>query len=296
MVCTAVSDQENCSKTTDTPIHIAQLSDTSFLNRYDVFFLDVWGTLSDGERFYPEAITFLDQILAQGKRFIFVSNASRLSEEARKNYPKKGLPEYGDKLQVVTAGQTCVDDIATGKYGQKFYIYGKAINLPEGLTYTDNLDEASAVLMAMCNTPAEGGLTPHQTFLDNILARDMPVVCANADQWVFEGGRQYICSGHIARHYQHMGGKATLYGKPEEVMFEYGHKLCGLNVPKNRILMIGDSFETDIQGAHKYGIDSCVVLTGLYMKSTDLTPVEWMQTQAAEYKGIMPTYWCEKVQ
>lgn len=281
------------------PAYALQLSDTSFLNRYDVFFLDVWGTLSNGLQFFPEAIHFLNQIILHNKQFVFVSNASRLSSESRKGYVSKGLPDYGAHLKVVTAGQTCIDDVLTGQYGHKLYAYGKGVDLPaeatHNITYTDNLDEADAIFMAMCNTTSEKGMTPHHAFLDNILARKLPVICANADQWVFEGNKLYMCSGHIAKHYQKMGGVAALYGKPEKAMFDYAHALCGLDIPKNRILMIGDSFETDIQGAHHYGIDSCIVLTGLYERTPHLTPVKWLTHQSAEHKNIMPTYWSQKV-
>lgn len=281
------------------PSYVDKLSDTSFLHRYDVFFLDVWGTLSNGVQFFPKAIYFLNQIIQHNKQFIFVSNASRLSSESRKGYASKGLPDYGDQLKVVTAGQTCMDDILTGQYGQKLYAYGKAVHLPtehnQGITYTNNLDEADAIFMAMCNTPSEQGITPHQPFLDQILARKLPIICANADQWVFEGNKLYMCSGYIARHYQKMGGLAKLYGKPEKAMFDYAHALCGLDIPKNRILMIGDSFETDIQGAQHYGIDSCVVLTGLYERTPQLSPTEWLADQSAEYNNMMPTYWSQKI-
>lgn len=295
MAHTVLAFEENTVALQTKPQYMQCLSDTSFLNRYDVFFLDVWGTLSDGIKFSPGAIHFLNQVLANGKRFVFVSNASRPSKEAREGYPKKGLPDYGNNLMVVTAGQTCVDDILTNRHGKLFYAYGKPVPLPEGYNYTTNLDDANAVIAAMCNTLSADGIAPHQDFLEKIHAKNLPMICSNADQWVYEGNQLFMCAGFVARQYEAMGGNVTYYGKPHVRMFDDAHKLCGLDVPKNKILMVGDSFETDIQGASRYGIDSCVVLSGLYAKTPDLTPEEWIQQQAQMYNGVLPTCWAHCV-
>lgn len=277
------------------PPYLASFVDASFLERYDAFFLDVWGTLSDGVRFYPEAIPFLDRVLEIGKRIVLVSNSSRSHHEARAGYLQKGLPNYGNKLWVVTAGQTCINDIGRGLHGQRFYAYGHPVSLPSGYVYVQNLDDADAVIVAMCNTADEDGMAPHQDFLDLMLQKHLPIVCANADQWVYDGGLLYMCAGHITRHYEAMGGQVTFYGKPHKAMFEEAHKLCGLDIPYNRILMVGDSFETDIQGAYNYGTHSCVVLTGLYNRASNMPPEDWIRDQSRLYNGVLPTYWSHHV-
>lgn len=47
------------------------------------------------------------------------------------------------------------------------------------------------------------------------------------------------------------------YQKPNPIFFEYIHKIVAPNIEKNKILMIGDSLESDVAGGNNYGIDTC---------------------------------------
>ena len=46
------------------------------------------------------------------------------------------------------------------------------------------------------------------------------------------------------------------FAKPDVRFFEYSAKMAK-NFPKTSALVIGDRLETDIQGAHNFGLDSC---------------------------------------
>lgn len=52
--------------------------------------------------------------------------------------------------------------------------------------------------------------------------------------------------------------EAMGYKKPQKEYFEYILKSLG-NPPKNQVLMLGDSYGSDILGAHNAGIDCCFV-------------------------------------
>jgi len=47
------------------------------------------------------------------------------------------------------------------------------------------------------------------------------------------------------------------FRKPHPHIFEYTHRLSEASVPKEEILMIGDSLEGDIAGGNNYGVDTC---------------------------------------
>lgn len=57
------------------------------------------------------------------------------------------------------------------------------------------------------------------------------------------------------------GKRATIIGKPSTLMFEMALKKA--KCAKEDAVMVGDQLETDIAGAHKAGIDSILVLTGV---------------------------------
>ena len=52
------------------------------------------------------------------------------------------------------------------------------------------------------------------------------------------------------------------FGKPDLRIFEYAYKHCKKSVPKDKILMVGDTLITDIEGGNNFGIDTALVLTG----------------------------------
>lgn len=276
------------------PTYISQLSSPHILEKYDAFFLDMWGTLFDGNSFFKESIHFLQQAQQHNKTIVIVSNASRGSREAEENYYKRGLPDLRPNFHVLTAGEMCKNGIASGKHGTKFIGYEKDIHLPNNATYVHDISLADSVILSAITTPYDEGLEPHQSFLDLCLKHNKPIVCANADVAAYNGKTLYSCAGRLTQHYEAMGGTATYYGKPDVGMFEKANELAG-NFDKNKILMVGDFFETDIKGAAQYGIDSCVVLSGMYQRCNTQAPENWL-TQQAELYNVMPTYWAHIVQ
>lgn len=55
--------------------------------------------------------------------------------------------------------------------------------------------------------------------------------------------------------------KPIVMGKPKTAMFEYALKKLGLS--KDEVVMVGDNYYTDIQGALNFGMDSLFVETGI---------------------------------
>lgn len=61
--------------------------------------------------------------------------------------------------------------------------------------------------------------------------------------------------------------ESILIGKPAETFFKMA--LMDLNLPAENVMMIGDDIESDIIGANRLGISTCLVQTGKY-RSEDL--------------------------
>lgn len=62
------------------------------------------------------------------------------------------------------------------------------------------------------------------------------------------------------------------FRKPHPDIFEYAHRLSEASVPKEKILMIGDSLEGDIAGGNNYGVDTCWLNRGLESNPTPHIP------------------------
>lgn len=69
-------------------------------------------------------------------------------------------------------------------------------------------------------------------------------------------------AGAIAKAYSDMGGRVTWFGKPHTGIYEFALSKLS-NIPRNRILCIGDSLEHDVRGAKNFGCPVALVRTGL---------------------------------
>ena len=52
-------------------------------NKYDAFFIDLWGVVHNGVKLYPEAIKVLKNLNKLNKRFVLISNAPRPSKNVK---------------------------------------------------------------------------------------------------------------------------------------------------------------------------------------------------------------------
>lgn len=83
----------------------------------------------------------------------------------------------------------------------------------------------------------------------------------NPDLGINQHGIYRYCSGYYAEKIKQLGGKVIYSGKPYEEIYSKVLQECP-SVAKNRILMIGYTFYTDILADNWFGIDSGLVLTG----------------------------------
>jgi HAD superfamily hydrolase (TIGR01450 family) len=115
------------------------------------------------------------------------------------------------------------------------------------------------------------------------------VIVANTDKtYPINHDKVAIATGAIAKMIEDIVGKQFMrFGKPDGQMFifAYEHITRFPNVSKNEILMVGDTLNTDILGGNKFGLDTCLVLTGnTRLEDADIK---------IESSGIIPTHICE---
>ena len=117
-----------------------------------------------------------------------------------------------------------------------------------------------------------------------LVASGKTLVCANPDKRANEGGRFVVRQGSIAELYEELGGKVVYYGKPDPRIFESLIKRYCPEVPKNKIVMIGDTCTTDILGAHRAGIEAILTIEGGVTEYL----MEKHQNGFAEYLETLP--------
>lgn len=238
--------------------------------RYDVILSDIWGVLHDGEKHFPAAADAVTRARAAGVKVVLITNAPRPHGPIRAQLDHFHVPKTAyDNL--VTSGDTAVALIATHGRDKVFHI-----GPPRDLTLYDEVppltghrpeltcleDADYAVCTGLFDDDAE---TPenYRVRLEAMLARKMPMICANPDLVVHRGATLLYCAGALAKFYEEMGGTAIYAGKPHGPIYDRALKLAGAG-PAARVLAIGDALATDIEGAKRQGFDALFVTHGIH--------------------------------
>ncbi len=248
----------------------------NILNAYDVLFVDLWGVTHNGKVPFPGTLAVFQSFKEQGKHVYLLSNAPRMPQPAKARLQELGV-DRGLYKDLLTSGYEChkhlknrPDDFYKN-LGKKVFHLGpeRDKNLFTDLDYEEVTAVSEADFVLITGTEKwDCQLSDYAAILEEALACHLPTVCANPDLQVFHGSDLVICSGAIAKEYERMGGYVRYHGKPDPSVYEVLHKMVceqtGQDIPKEKILMIGDSLRTDILGANRYGIDSLLVLTGIH--------------------------------
>ena len=230
---------------------------SEIIPNYDLFLVDIWGVVHDGVKAYSGVADTLNHLIAT-KKVIFLSNAPRPADVILTT-----LQKYGINITVegiLTSGDV-VRAALKRDLGKKIYHLGADHNqdLLRDIDTVGNVKDANLiVLSAFLDDPEKDD--KFDAILQEAANLNLPLICANPDTYVPHGKYVRRCSGVFAARYEKMGGKVTYYGKPHANIFEAALARCG--IPKDKILMIGDTFDTDVLGARRFDMDVAMTLTG----------------------------------
>ncbi len=263
-------------------------------DRYDVIVLDQWGVLHDGSRPYPGVIAALNGITADGYRLAVLSNSGKRNAPNVARMTEIGFaPDLFSA--VMTAGEALWHDLQEQRVPHRhFYVIegqpGDASEWASGLDVVIDADLNAVQAVLLMGVPDDATLAEWRPVLTEINTRDLTVYCSNPDHVAPRGGGRTVLSpGTLARSFEHMGGTVVYYGKPHPQVF--GALGDVLQVPPERVLMVGDSPDHDIAGADAVGWDSLLVFGGLCREMLDAADRHQALGALCEKREVpLPTY------
>jgi HAD superfamily hydrolase (TIGR01459 family) len=241
---------------------------SAIAHSYDVVLCDVWGVIHDGVRVHSQAREALERFRNSGGSVVLLSNASRLSTTVRPELERLGMITAGyDAL--VTSGDISRDFLSTRPGISVFDLGpGGAHSISEELDVKFTGIEDADIAVSAGAFHEDESIDERRPQLQAMRDRQLLLLCANPDVVTVIGGRRVKCSGALAEIYADMGGPVLYAGKPHAAIFERAmdvvSELRGASVPRDRILVIGDSIRTDIAGARRNGLDSLFVASGIH--------------------------------
>jgi 4-nitrophenyl phosphatase len=235
------------------------------LARYDGLLLDMDGVIYLDRRPLPDALDFVREAQARGKKILFLTNNSRYT-----------VAEYVERLSsmglecrqecIFTSAVATADFISenlAGRARKAFVIGGPGLREEMervGLSLVEG-EEAKGAELVVVGWDVE--LTYEKLKIACLaISRGAEFVGSNPDasfpapEGIWPGAGAIIACLEKAT-----GRQATVVGKPNIFMMQLA--LARLGTAPDRTLMIGDRLETDVLGGWRAGMDTCLVLTGV---------------------------------
>jgi HAD superfamily hydrolase (TIGR01459 family) len=239
------------------------------LDHYDAILCDVWGVIHDGRRVSAAAATALSRARARGKIVVLLTNAPKPRDPIPAQLDRLGFPRNAWDA-VVTSGDAIREELRKRAPGPMYRIGPASDQLlwqSIGLEFTDDLPGARFLGVSgfrqRSETPAD-----YADVLDQALAADLELLCANPDVQVRFGDQLIWCAGALARDYAMRGGRVVQAGKPNPPIYALAYReieqRLGRQVAGLRLLCIGDGIETDVAGANRQAHDALFVASGMH--------------------------------
>lgn len=240
-------------------------------DNYDCLLCDIWGVIHNGVAAFDQAVDALCRYRAMGRHVILITNAPRSSKDIYPQLAHLGVPRTAFDT-IITSGDITARLIAKSPELPIFH-FGPARDHTILEDIPNPIVGMSDAKMCLLTGPLDDTITAVDVYdSDLVQMRDNAVemICANPDLVVRSGNRLVICAGSIAQRYLQLGGKVTFAGKPEAEIYDKAMEmaafLAGRDIPKRRILAIGDGLPTDIKGAAMNGFDAYFIAGGIHAK------------------------------
>ena len=233
----------------------------SIVNRYDLFFIDLWGVVHNGIELYENSINVLDNLAAAKKDFVLLTNAPRPNATVINFLKKMGLKKYFEN--VFTSGEAAHKYLISELGKKNFFHIGppRDFDLFKNIEKNNvlNIEDADYFLCTGLFEDQENDLDYYKKLLSNHTSKKM--ICTNPDLIVDRGEEREYCAGSVAKSFEEIKGEVIYFGKPHPPVYN-----LSTNIINKKVLCIGDNLNTDIKGANIQNFDSLLITNGIHRK------------------------------
>ena len=252
----------------------------SIADRYDLFYIDLWGVIHNGIKLHDQAMVALKELKKKNKSFVLLTNAPRPNETVKNFLKKMGMDEDLSN-HVFTSGEAALHYIKTNFLSKKFYHIGPPrdfdlFNLFQS-NKCDNIKDSEYLLCTGLFDNYDKDLIYYKDLFKKHINKKM--ICTNPDLIVDRGNVRELCAGSVALIFEKLGGEVVYFGKPHPEVYNQS-----TDNNNKKILAIGDNLNTDIRGANLLNYDSLLISNGIHRDEIKGTGI---QEVAKEYEAIV---------
>lgn len=270
---------------------------------YRALLCDLDGVVYRGAAACDGAVEGLAAARAGGLPILFLTNnAARLPAEVAEHLERLGVEAHSD--EVLNSSQ-----VAASYLRQHHPVPEGGAVLPiGGPGVTAALDEQGIPLVQPSEVASRGGSGGISAVVQGYgaavgwaelaeaayaIAAGAYWVATNTDATLPTERGQAPGNGSLIAAVAHATGRQPdlVTGKPHAPAFEIALQRLGL--PADQVLMIGDRLDTDIEGAHRAGLGTALVLTGVHGRAdVERAGAEQQPDLIVERIGDLAPAWC----
>ncbi len=223
------------------------------------FICDMDGVLYHGEQLLPGVKEFVHWLYEEGKKFLFLTNASdKTPLELHNKLERMGIDV--DPWHFYTSALATAAFLKSQAPGSSAYVIGD-----HGL-YCALYDAGIAINDVNPDYVVVGETNSYNfeqiTKAMNLVNAGARLIATNSDiTGPVEGGIKPACRALVAPIEAACGKSAYYVGKPNPLMMRTGLQLLGVH--SQDTVMIGDRMDTDMVAGIESGLDTALVLSGV---------------------------------
>jgi len=288
---------------------ISEPFDGILLDAYGVF----WGGNSIG--LLPGSKETMERLVANGKIVGILSNSTQLARNEIEKLNAQGLIQGEHFHFLITSGEEAKriftnSDLPFPTPNKKFYLFGtphpkfsshNTLFQNTSFHETTDIEEADFIYILIPHIDGKDQTDPF-LFKEHVAlykSAKIPMVCANPDRFAHEGNppKAVVRQGSIAQIHEKQGGQVFYIGKPSTIMYMAAmtsFNQFGITNPR-KVLMVGDTPETDIRGARTFNMPSALVIkTGIM--GDRIVHQGWEETLKAFFAEDFPDFYLEQME
>jgi HAD superfamily hydrolase (TIGR01459 family) len=228
-------------------------------HEYELILLDMWGVIFNGDGVFAEAREFIVRTLSRRQKIVFVSNTS----ESRFELEQRVRQLVGIDIPAISSGEMAklyIEDQCgfTSLRRLGCMSYPKWVS-DSSIPITNSIPERATIL-------GSGRLTDELTYkiAQEIKIRGASYMSLNGDDHTVHMGSVSKTSGYVCSLLDEAGINSRRFGKPDPDIFHAAISIGG-NAPLEKVVVIGDSIDTDIAGAKMANLKSLLIeVTGIH--------------------------------
>jgi len=190
---------------------------------------------------------------------IITSTTSRTGAEMAANLRRLGIPVEDD--EVLTAAMSARDHLLEAHPGARVFVLGDARREDlEGLRLVGIDEDPEVILVSGADESFAFGAF---NLVHRALLGGARLVAMHRNlSWMTHEGECLDAGAYLLGLEAASGREAVVTGKPAAEAFRAG--LRALNLPADRVVMVGDAVESDVLAAQRLGITGVLVRTGKF--------------------------------